>query len=92
MRRRLLVMILRATFGIQHFSINENFTKSYIGILDVVEMLPSLFHLLALRSLIVVPIQNILAHVRPISDGRLRDIFIEVIRDTPSPKRVWTNA
>lgn len=60
-------------------------TKSKIA-----QILPPLFHLFLLSSLVVMLLQNAFRYISSVTNGRLWPSLIKRIRDTPSPNSVRT--
>lgn len=58
---------------------------------QIVQILPSLFHLLTLRTLVVVLVEDVLTHVRPVAHGGLRHVVRQSPRYTPSSNCVGTH-
>lgn len=56
----------------------------YVFSLELVKVLPSLFHLFSLTAAVVVLVDDSLADVGTVADGCLRDILGEVVGDAPA--------
>ena len=59
---------------------------------DIPQILPPLLHLLLCRPLVVVLFDHVRTDVRALTDGRLRDVVREVVRDPTTTEGMWAHA
>jgi len=79
-------------FGSGYESISAIVYSNSTQYSELVEVLPPLLHLLRLRALVVVLVDDVSRHVRAVADRRLGDVTVEVVRDSAPAERVRADA